>query len=319
MLVYFDTSAANYVIDQLSIDDAISTKAFQEVRGRKWCLSPVALWEIMNTSDADRRERLIFFSQHLFSEDLLPSPEELLVSYIEQGCPRNERRRDLRSTADIASVWKGICQDTRKTLIFDHDEIRSRFKMLIPVTRDVHRITRNRSIRLDRYTHEEYLDTSLDQLVRNLSWVKGKKNIDDRTYKIHKLAIFYILFFLCAEVGVHPEPIRRFWARLGINDTLERIRYIMSEHEVLAARGPIAVMALMTYVQTNGKFSRGVYWDSLHSVYLTYVDWLFSEDPHFKDLRDEFSDHPYWFRIHIPSECQWVTHERPGPLVPGVA
>jgi len=56
MIVYFDTSAVNYVRDKFTIGDAIATRGFQEVRGRRWALSPITIWKILSTTDEQRRE-----------------------------------------------------------------------------------------------------------------------------------------------------------------------------------------------------------------------------------------------------------------------
>src|SRR5687767_6928747 len=89
--VYFETSALNAFAAKHTIQDAIATKAFQNIRGRGWYISPLVLWEILLTTDKLQRETLIFFAQHLFESDLLPSPEELIVRYIKSGCPAIEK------------------------------------------------------------------------------------------------------------------------------------------------------------------------------------------------------------------------------------
>ena len=70
---YFETSALNAFADGRSVQDAIATKAFQNLKGRGFYLSPVVLWEVLLTSDEIARERLINFAQHLFEPDLLRS------------------------------------------------------------------------------------------------------------------------------------------------------------------------------------------------------------------------------------------------------
>lgn len=69
-------------------------------------------------------------------------------------------------------------------------------------------------------------------------------------------------------------------------------------------------MAYMTLAQSKGKYSRGMFWDSLHSFYLTYVDFLFSEDEHFQDLKTSLGDHPNAFKIQKLSEVKWSFQDR---------
>nr|VFJ63175.1 MAG: hypothetical protein BECKDK2373C_GA0170839_110411 [Candidatus Kentron sp. DK] len=314
-IIYFDTSAVNYVSEKFTIGDAIATRGFQEVRGRRWSLSPITIWEILSTTDEQRREELIYFSQHLFSKQLLPSPEELLVAYISQGSPLVEKPRALISNSPFAVTWRDICLDTRKTFILDHEEIRRRTRMITSIVKDLHRLTRNRDIALNRYEPHVAWDISLAQVVTNLTWVKKGETPSDFELSLYKISAFYILFLLCAEIGVDPVPIRNFWAKIGIESTMERFRYILKYHETLVHRGPIAVMAYMTLIQARKKFSRGIYWDSLHSFYLTYVDLMLSEDEHFVELRDALPKGVNALKIQKTSELHWTFHERENPCV----
>ena len=81
--VYFETSALNAMRERMDIGDAIATKAHLNVKGKGWYISPIVLWEILATKNELERESLIFFAQHLCEEDLFPSPEEIIVKYIE--------------------------------------------------------------------------------------------------------------------------------------------------------------------------------------------------------------------------------------------
>lgn len=316
MVIYFDTSAVNYAMQRLSVADALATYGFQRVRGRRWSLSPIAIWEILNTSDELARERLIHFSQHLFSEILLPSPEELLISYIRAGCPLQEDRRELVSEAPLATTWREICMDRRRTLGFDHHELRRRMRLIAPITRDLHRITRDRSISLDRYGAHVGMDLSLDSVVQNLSWVRGGEELSPLDRKLYKISSFYMALILCAEVGVNPEPVQQFWREIGIDDTWQRFFYALDHFEVLIHRGPLLIMAYMTVVQAQKKFSRGLFWDGLHAFYLTYVDLMLSEDPAFQELRDALPRSPLPLRIHRASDLEWTFHPRENPVQP---
>lgn len=84
---YFETSAVNYLMDNMSNGDAIETKKLQLIKNRDWCLSPMTLLEILQTSDYGHRDQIISFSRRLFSEELLASPEETIIHYIQRGFP----------------------------------------------------------------------------------------------------------------------------------------------------------------------------------------------------------------------------------------
>lgn len=310
MISYFETSAVNYMTDRFSIGDAIATKAFQEVRGRKWVISPVAIWEILLTSNDVRKEELIYFSQHLFHEELMPSPEEMVIKYIEQGCPLVEQQRPLISESSLAETWRDLCKTPQKTFIYDKEDLKKKNKIIVDANKTLHVITKSRDLITDLKDPTIGFDISLEGMVDNLSWVKEGEHVSAEGRKIYKLSIYFMLIMLCSEVGVDPDTTRRFWNKVGINGTAERVCYLMKHHETLVHRGPIVQMAYMTLAQSKGKYSRGMFWDSLHSFYLTYVDFLFSEDEHFYDLKTSLSDHPNALKIQKLSEAEWSFQDR---------
>jgi hypothetical protein len=122
-ITYFDTSAVNHMHDLLSIGDAAATKAFQEVRGREWRISPVTIWEVLLTRDRDRKESLLYFSQHLFARELMPSPEEMLIKYVEAGCPEIEKQYPLVSNIKWSKTWRALSDIKEKTYIYDQKRL----------------------------------------------------------------------------------------------------------------------------------------------------------------------------------------------------
>lgn len=310
MRVYFDTSAVNYMSRRISLDDAVHTKAFQEVRGRQWLLSPVAIFEMLNTSDEIRREELIFFSQQLFHDELLPSPEELLVDFIQEGCPERCRRDSLLSNAPMAKVWKNLCKDRRRTFVFDPEQLRTKIQVISQFTRDIHKISRSRNILLAPHIPQVQTDITLEGLLNSLPWIADNHALSSKHRTIYKIALYYMVVLLCAEAGVDPAPLQRFWKAVGVSETAERATYLLENHSMVLRRGPLLLMALTTYEQTNAKFSRGIYWDSLHATYLSYVDAFLTEDRDLLGLRSGLQNQEFAMKIHAPSEVEWTFHER---------
>jgi hypothetical protein len=314
MIHYFDTSAINYLYSRLSINDASATKGFQKLRGRKWMLSPINIWEILLTSDDSKKEEIIHFCQHLFHEELLPSPEELLIAYIQQGCPAFEPARKLQSNCQLAKTWQDLCAIAVKTFIYDKKDLRRRAKILARVNKDLHRLIKNTDVLLSPYTDDVRTDISLEGIVNKLPLVKSDKLMDIETKKHYKISIFYLMLVLCAEAGLDPVPIKVFWGGLGIQKTHHRIKYALENLQTLVHRGPMALMANMTLVQASDKFSRGLFWDSLHSTYLTYVDYFWTEDKHFLSLKQKLSWHPDSYKINKLSEAEWSFYDRENPI-----
>lgn len=311
-LKYFETSAVNWLEERLSIGDAIATRSFQEVRGRAWVLSPVVLWEMLLTKDVLRRERLIYFCQRLFHRNLLKSPEEILVGYIERGCPVAENPRSMMAIGDMATVWRDLCECPDKTFKIEHEEMRGRASAVQGIVRDVHRIAKEEKVNFVKYGTERPLDSLLELALAQMPSRSGCPAINREERILTKIAIFYAFILLCAEVGIDPVPVKAYWDQIGIHAVVDRLFYLLRNHEACVVRGPLFAMALMTKAQCEGKYSRGVYFDSLHALYLTFVNQFFAEDSHFYAFRDALA-HIHGRKLHRLSDACWKFSRRVNP------
>lgn len=307
MLVYFETSAVNFVASRLSVADAIATKAFQEVRGRRWAISPVVISEVLHTRVDARREELIYLAQQLFSRELLPSPEEMLVAYLRSGCPAIETPRPLVSASSISKVWRDLCDVPDKTFIFDKEAIVKKRAAVNSLVKDLHRIARGKAITLTPHSRDNQMALMLDQA---LQLMPSAQNADDEQRNFYKLALFYGLVIICGGLGPDPETIHAYWAPTGISTPGERLVYLLTNHESVFLHGPLACMAHMTHVQCQQKYCRGIFWDSLHSMYVTYVDWFLSEDDDFRNFQEAIGWHINSVKIKQPSQMEWVHETR---------
>lgn len=314
---YFETSAVNFFAQDRNVQDAIATKAFQNVKGRKWVISPVTLWEILLTGDESKKENLLYFSQNLFDRELLPAPEELIIDYIMNNFPLVEQPRDLISKSNIANVWRDIVDIPDKTFIYDKQELKGRMALLKPLNKMLHEIISGNDVPIIVENLKTSTHASIELLMNNLKFLKGEKATAEQI-AIYKISIFYLMLILCAEIGFENVFIQKFWEQIGINKTEERIYYSLSHFEPLIYRGPLAALATMTYCQAQSKFSRGGFFDSLHTFYLTYVDMYFTNDEHFKTLREHLSHHPNSQKIYHMSEVKITNHERYNNIPKGV-
>lgn len=313
MRIYFETSAVNTFAKDHTIADAIATKVFQNLRGRSWCISPVTLWEIMLSSDNEKKENLIFFCQHLFEEELLPTPEEIIVEFISSGCPLVEQPRELISKSNIADIWREICKIKEKTLIYDQDELNKRIKLLTPFSKMLRKILQGEDVVLSPESEIAGADATFGNLINQLSFVRKGEYVSDESRRLYKLSIFYLMLILCAEVGLDNEIIQKFWLNFGVDRTIDRIFYSIKRWETLVHRGPFIEMAVMTRIQSENKFSRGVYFDGLHSIYLPFVDLFITDDQHFLNMREYLKDHPNSMKIFGIKELKFEYHERINP------
>jgi len=299
----------NWFIDDHTPGDAIATKAFQRVRGREWVISPICIWEIFLTGDESRREKLIYNSQLLFSREMLLSPEELILDFIEKGFPKAEKAPLKPASCDIAKTWRNLVDDPNRTFIFDKEQISGLTKELRSINKLIDRVVRDKDVPLFGLGIESATLSSLEACVSKLSFIE-KHKVSDRTRKIYKVAIFYMLMILCAGIGLNRRIIDRFWETIGINCLNGRLMYALEHFEPLVYRGPIVLLAMMTVCQSETKFSRGVYFDSLHAMYAAYSHMFFTADDHFLALREAIGDHSIASKMYHVRELQIEHHER---------
>ena len=312
--VYFETSALNAFAEGRSVQDAIATKAFQNLKGRGFYLSPVTLWEVLLTSDEVSRERLIRFAQHLFEPVLLPSPEELIVNYIKSGCPLVEAEYPLVSTGTFAPVWKDICAVKEKTFIFESGLVRAKTDALRNIGRLFHEFTSFNSIDIAAKPGTAGTQVSVQRVLDRYSVIPSEFREDFEALRHIRLVAFFILVFLCAGASIEQEIVEDFWRTQGARNRLERIDMVFSSFPQLVLRGPFNQIAHMAHFQSEKKFSRGVYFDCMHSVYSLYADTFISADEHFRIFRENLLDTaPHVAKIYHFDELQFTTVSRENP------
>ena len=307
---YLETSAINELMKELSVEDALATKQLQLDRNREWRLSSVSLWEILMTTDEIRRERLIYFCQNLFSRELLPSPAELIIPFIKKGMPMVESQYRLVSRTAITDTWADLVDDRRKTFIYDQDDLKARVKTIQTQTKSIHQIIKNGDILINSEHQFSGLDFSLSNLVNELPFIKAGEPTSSDEKLSYKVALYYILIILCCEADLDGETVKKYWRDLGIDSTIDRIFYVIKELSVLVHRGSFIVMAMMTISQATGKYPRGVWFDSLHSIYIPYVDQFLTNDDHFVGLRKAVPEPILKRKIHHLKELELVHHKR---------
>ncbi len=311
---YFDTSGVNYLQKELCIEDAIATKAHQEVRSREWRLSPITIWEILLTKDLIRRESLIQFCQHLFFRELMPSPEEMLISYIEAGCPLREPRYPLVSRLAMAATWRELCDVKAKTFVYDRTQLERQRKGFAALLKDFRQLVRHRGLNVPANMDKSVRSAHLQQMLLSLPPFKGRTDLSADNVEINRVALYLLLVILVAGAALDRHPIEAFWDGKGVGATIsKRIDYALSQCWPLTIRGPLVAMAAMLLSQAKGpqRFSRGLYFDCMHCSYLPYVDKLFTTDEHFRALRAAH-EVPLFRRIRLLSELKLQRFPSPG-------
>jgi len=298
-VIYLETSAVNYLASISSYEDALATRKYHTEMKNKYMISVVTLWEILMTSNENEREKIIFFIQNALYNELIFSPSELIINFINSGCPTFEPTKSIYTKLQIGETWKDICENNQKTLTFDTEVLKNKTK----VVRD---FFKRIDLAISDISNESSSNNDLkllaDSVYSNLT-ISQSENIDKDTERIYKLSIIFITTILCAGVEFDNSSIENYWLEKGINDTEQRVAYIFKNHEVLVHRGPFVTMALMAYNQIleDKKPNRGLFWDALHSLYLPYVDYLLTKDRHFKELQKKVS-HINFMKIKLIEE-----------------
>lgn len=308
---YFETSAINHMLDGRDTKDALATRILQLNKGRDWRISPTCLWEILTTQNEQKKEQILGFSQNLFSRDILPSVSEIIVGFVRQGMPIYEPMRTLTSRGLLAETWRDLVDDRSKTFVYDKEELRYRIKMIQELTKKAHGITRGNNKVLSGLDDVAGLDAMLNSMVNQLPFVMDGEPLTIEDRYTYKLSIFFIMHLFCAELEMENHPIQEYWREIGIDSTQDRIVYVIKHLTGLVHRGPFVLMALMAKAQSTskGKYPRGVWFDCMHSVYLSYVDAFFTTDAHFTSLRNDVPHPVLAQRLQRADQIPWQTVE----------
>lgn len=287
-LHFLETSAVNLFADELNDFDFNHT--YREIMEVEFCISPITLWEILLNSDDARKDRLIYWSQFNCANYLLKSPQEIVLDYITDGAPEEDRNDFLADPAtklEIGETWKEIHGKTDRTIPIDLEALKQRSLPL----RELSRIYKPTLVSMGRAAREGKHDVFHGLMLRvrsNLAMEAEQSEGDDR---LVKMALILAFLLVCIGVELDNSPVRTFWADKTLEDPFERLDYLVDEVPRSIVRGPLIEMALMFDAQgaDGSKPNRGSAFDALQMIYCYYTDNTVSNDPHFLAFRKEES------------------------------
>jgi hypothetical protein len=313
--LYFETSSVNYLYDNVfnnSEFSSIKTKKLQSQKGRKWQISNVALWEIFLTKDEERRYNLFDFSRTLFHDTLICSPEEIIINYLSKGCPNFETHYELDSKALFSKEWSIACK--KLDYFFEPD------KEQLEKYTDHLRFVGNYFVRTSKgYVLSSYLEidkssTRLDCAFLKYIYNKVICRYDENLDLEFKNYIFYsiqvVLMTLCYGIGLDHQTIEAFWNKGKKTEPLERLDITVNKYPEIFFRGPLANVTKMILCQAKNKTGRGLFFDSLQTIYTTYCDMFVTNDNHFLKLKDDNQIDPNMHKITPVTELRFLTHDK---------
>lgn len=91
--IYLETSAVNYLLDNFTFEELATIKvACYDANKILFCTSTPTIFEILSTTNENRREQLIYTLQNICYNRLMNSPAEFIINYINAGMPKEEPR-----------------------------------------------------------------------------------------------------------------------------------------------------------------------------------------------------------------------------------
>ncbi|MDP4202567.1 MAG: hypothetical protein Q8861_07710 [Bacteroidota bacterium] len=303
--IYLETSGLNYLTNNYSWKDGKATRIFHALKGTKFYISPITIWEILLTSDESKKEKIIFYAQNLCYSKLINSPSEFIINYILSGCPIRENKYDFHTKLDLGKTWLDLSENTAKTFVFDKDLLNEKTKLIRTTFKNINKYIEDLGIINPNDIESRKFQLWLNDLIRA---DKDYEFLPDRERQRRKLALLLIFFLLCAEADFDKTPITSFWNKLGISSTNDRMLYVINNLYNLVHTGPFALMSEMGMLQLEegGKSNRGIYLDILHSIYLTYTNMFWTNDSHFKRMQ-ESDKHVIYNRIVYLQEIDIFT------------
>lgn len=288
--LYFETSAINYLLDHVFSEprnSSIETKKLQISKKRRWYISTVTLWEIFLTKHEERRYQLFDFSRCLFYDFLISTPEEIIINYIKSGCPGTEKRHELISSSLFSKEWTLACKDLNYAFQPDRSQVEEMTDHLRFLSD--YFIKTPKGFKLQSFNNLDKVSNKLDwtflQHIFNSLMKLYRYPPTDKEKYLLGITLQVTLIIICYGIGFDHLTIENFWNKDRKTEPLERLEYILKNFPDVFFRGPITNIAKMIFLQSQTKTGRGLYFDSLHTTYVTYSDLYVTNDGHFLDFK----------------------------------
>lgn len=281
--VYIETSAFNFLIDNVGLAAFEATRAYQREKGVIFVTSPMLLWEIMLNGDRQRADMMLMAAQALFDPVLLGSPTELAVRYLRSAYPQNVVNYEVNSALPMAELWAGMTSDFGRTFNYDVEELRRKSQPMRDIAKNLSAIIADKP----------QPSSNVDLARRFVTMTYGALSDDLLTWGldeiIAKFVILYAYLLLLTSSDLDGSAARDFWREKGFVGSREgaQVTAVFRDYPEIFVRGPILEMAVMAALQyRSGKTNRGAIYDGMHMVYAPYVSAFLSNDAAFLALAE---------------------------------
>lgn len=289
--VYFETSAADYLLNMQNGSDALATRELQIEKGRNWQISTTTLWELMQIKDFKKYDQYFFNATFLFDNKLLKSTSEILIDYTKSTFVRHRKKE--YSECLLAKHWEKACIDRRYSFNIMGTQI-------IDMTNNLKRISRYIAF-IIQYREIEY-DETIDQDIKEIKALITaiyeelfSDSVVNQIIWLRKIAILVCFLVICCGYDIARDKVEEYWEKVRILSPIERLIYLKEKRKYIFQSGPLWLIANVILIQLskNRLASRGALHDGLHSLYLPYTDCFFTKDQHFIEIRDVANNSAY--------------------------
>lgn len=243
-------------------------------------LSPINILEVLQISDEDRRERLIYILQLLCDDRLLHEPESLFVDYIARQLADKSierfRLETIFSDSQLAAVWRDVRSSPAKTFITDQASFvkldvmkalegyfHAHYSRGGSITNiDIHGLT----------PREPTADSIIESFQAVTQQLRGREASPNRLEQPFERIWIAISTMLCTGFTPYPDAIDRFWKHLNISPASARVEYAVKHFPFLATEGPFVGIGVWLSWCATLAHNRGNLFDALHLGYLPYID-----------------------------------------------
>ena len=302
---YFETSAANHLIKNTPQEVIFNTRQYLERQGKAWLISPMTLWEFMLTGDELDTERLLFVAQRLFCTELLATPTELIVRYLQHAYPNNRGNYSYLSKTPLAAVWRRMTENDRVTLVYDKDALRDRTTLLRAASKGLPKILGAAPV---EPISDEPIVTLLADTCNSVLYLLRQDGVElPSDDVVCRLVVVYVSLLLVLATDIDDDEFHRFRDEQGLADnvTVDGMLFYFTAFPRLFWQGPILEMAVMAAHQfVAGRRDRGILLDGMHMIYAPYCDFIMSADSGFVSVRESY---PFYAgRVFSLSEAETV-------------
>ncbi len=264
--IYLDTSAINY-FNTIPLNNLIKMKKYLKNKNYYFCISNITLMEILNTKDIDMADNLIDTCKILIETDILSDPSILLVNFIKLK-NKNEFKfsffESLFRENKLNRVWHTIKKDPRRTFIVNDTHYTNSKEELITCT---------------------MLNNTLKELSFEDVCVDYGPECKNSICQIRIEQIRIAIIFSILSFNKFSNKANKFWEKLKISDTKDRLSYISKELNYLYKFYPVVLESYLYEYQITTKTTRGSVYDAFHIMYLQYFSFFLTNDMNIVDIK----------------------------------